>query len=404
MRYEVGSMKYENGGRRFLSYFLLLASYFVLFAFCFLLLSACARKGMSTVAVSSPQQSYHGDNYKIGVILPLTGKYAAYGNATLNGIECAAGIFSPCEGPVNAELVIKDDGGEPEKAALAVEELARNEGASVIIGPMTSSSVNAAALKAQEIGVPLISLSQKEDVADTGNYIFGVALTAEAQVKAIVDWARHTKKIKNFAIVYPMNAYGKKYKDLFDAHVTESKGKVVFAKEYGETTLDFGGMFRTNIPKFEALFIPDSYRAVGYIAPVLEMEGVKGVQLIGVSRWNNPELVERGGDALQGAVFVDGFFDKSNSTAVHKFVDMFSQAYQINPTILEAQSFDAARIAMKALASTGGAHAKDVRDFMANLPDVIGATGGIGFDANREVIRKIFLLTVKKDEIVELEN
>ena len=97
--------------------------YFVLLIVISLAIS-CARR-LEPVAqnIKPKPEPSRGDNYKIGVILPLTGKYAIFGKSTLHGIECAAGVFTPCESPINAELIIKDDMGLPEKAVTAVEEL-----------------------------------------------------------------------------------------------------------------------------------------------------------------------------------------------------------------------------------------------------------------------------------------
>lgn len=372
---------------------------------CCLLFFSCAKKDAATAEQTQPAQQQHGytgDNYKIGVILPMSGKYSVYAESALHGIECAVGIFPPCEGPIQAELIIKDDAADPARAAQSVEELF-NEGITVIIGPLSSSSVEAATQKAQSLGVPLISLSQKEGVTSFGDNIFSSSLTATSQVNALVDWATRVKKFKNFAVIYPMNTYGEKYKGLFTTAVEAANGKIVFSESYGESTLDFGSMFRKEHKKFDAVFIPDSYRAVGYISSSMIMEGIKGTQLLGTNRWNNPELIERGVDSLQGAIFVDGFFDASSSLAVRHFVGMFKEAYEINPTILEAIGFDAARLAAKALQSTGGAHTADVRNSLLANAEVEGSTGLIGFDANRELIRKIFLLTVKEENILELE-
>ena len=365
-----------------------------------LLFSSCARKSVSTADSVPSHEPPRGDNYKIGVILPLTGKYAIYGASTLNGIECAVGIFAPCEGLINAELVIKDDAGLPDRAVLAVEDLANNDKVSVIIGPLSSTSIEAAAERAQSLSIPLISLSQREEIPEARDYVFSVALTAASQVNEIVNYAVQTKKLKNLAVVYPTSVYGEMYKNLFIDAALKAHAKVVFSERYGETTLDFGGLFRSG-KKFDALFIPDSYRAVGFIASAMIAEGIEGVQLLGINRWNNPELVERGGDSLEGSVFVDGFFESSDRP-VQKFISAFKEAYKVGPTILEAQGFDAARLASKAIQSTGGRHTTDVRNALAIIPDVEGASGDIGFDSNRKVIRRPFLLTVKDGNIVEL--
>ena len=383
--------------------FLILSCTFAFCLFTFTFLTSCARKEIST-AQTEPSTISKGNNYKIGVILPLTGKYTVYGESTLHGIECASGIFSPCEAPIKAELVIKDDMGLPDKAAAAVEELATKDKVNVIIGPLSSSSIEAAARKAQELQVPLISLSQKEGVTSIGDFVFGVSLTAAAQVDTIAEWATKTKKLKTFSVFYPLNTYGQTYKQLFINAINNSKGKIVGVNSYGETTLDFTELFKSGNIKSDAIFIPDSYRAVGYIASYLPSEGAGKIQLLGVNRWNNPDLAELAGDAIEGAVFVDGFFDSSRSPSVQKFVGSFREAYGLAPTILESQGFDAARLALKALQLTGGAHAVDVRNSLLQIPEVDGSTGGISFDQNREAQKRLFLLTVKNGRIVELEG
>lgn len=366
---------------------------------------SCARTDVATSETPvAAKPAYSGDNYKIGVILPLSGKYSVYGESSLHGIECAVGIFPPCEGLMNAELVIKDDEGLPEKAAAAVEELVRRDKVSVIIGPLSSSTIEAAAAKAQELQVPLISLSQKEGIAQIGDNIFSTALTSALQVNQIVDWAVGKKKIKNFAIVYPNNPYGQLYNGLFTEAVKNAGGRVVFVDKYGANTTDIGGIFRKSAQKYDAIFLPDSYKAVAYIASVMAMEGIEGVQLLGINRWNNEALIEQGGDLIQGAVFVDGFFTKNANRDTQRFISGFEQAYDLKPTILEAQAYDAARLASKALMSTGGEHAVDVKAALSSIPDTEGSTGPVGFNSQREAIKKLFLLTVQDDQIVELEG
>lgn len=381
----------------------LLLPLLLLLASCFLACGKEPPKAAKQPAAPVKKEPYRGDNYKIGVILPLTGKYAVYGESTLHGIECAVGLFSPCEGIVHAELVVKDDAGTPERAVAAVEELAKNDKVSVIIGPLSSASIEAAAAKAQELSVPLISLSQREGISQIGDNIFSVATTASPQVDEIVGWATGTRKLKRFAVIYPKNNYGQLFKQLFTDAVAKAHGKIVMSEAYSEETLDFAGVFkRKELKEFDAVFIPDSYKVASYLVAAMAQEGIENVVFLGNNRWNNAGLVEMSGQAVDGAVFVDGFFDGGSSPVVKNFVSAFEQAYGINPTILEAQSYDAARLASKALQSTGGAHAKDVRDSLALTQGVEGSTGNVNFDANREARKNLFLLTVKNGKIREI--
>ena len=78
-----------------------------------------------------------GAGISIGVILPLTGRYAVYGESVLHGIECAVGIFGSCTGPSGMTIIVRDSEGTPLGATRAVEELVA-AGAVAIVGPLMS--------------------------------------------------------------------------------------------------------------------------------------------------------------------------------------------------------------------------------------------------------------------------
>lgn len=385
-----------------------------------------------------------GGSYKLGVILPLSGKYKIYGDSALHGIECASGVVQPCTSPMHIELVVKDSRGEPSSAATAVEELVTQDKVIAILGPLMSKEIEAAAQKAQELKVPLVSLSQKDGVTDIGEFVFRVALNSSSQVNTLVNYAVKQKGLKRFGILYPRNAYGETYRSAFADAVSKAGGEVVVEKYYGEEVVNIvdardaqqstDSMFRPKTglgtdgtyhgpggsatsgtaptsdvvarPKIpvimgvEAVFIPDSYRAVVNIMKYGNATGFKGEQLLGTNRWNESGLLDVA-PYVEGAVFVDGFFADSQDVAVQQFVDKFRSAYQLSPTILEAQAYDATRLVMKGV-ENGGRKPASMRNVLAKLSNVKGLTGRISFSANRDAQKQLVLLTVSGGVITEL--
>lgn len=390
-------------------------------------------------------------SYKIGVVLPLSGKYKIYGDSALHGIECAAGVVQPCTSPIHVDLVVKDSKADSATAATAVEELVTQDKVIAIIGPLMSKDVDAAAQKAQELQVPLISLSQKDGVTDIGDFIFRVALNSASQVQTLVEYAVKQKGLKRFGVMYPRNAYGATFRATFADAVTRSGGEVVSEKEYGEEVVniveargdqqqptdgagrpkaglgtdgtyhgpgekgsvrsasmdssDGAVVARPKIPSVsgvEAVFIPDSYRAVVNIMKYGNPGAFSGVQLLGTNRWNEGGLLDVA-PQVEGAVFVDGFFANSEDLGVRQFVETFRQAYQMSPTILEAQAFDATHLVLKAI-EKGGRKPASMRNALAKLTNVKGLTGRISIGANRDAHKQLVLLTVSNGAIVELKK
>ena len=82
----------------------------------------------------------------IGVLLPLTGKYKAFGEAVMRGIRL--GLKGS-----DIEVVVKDTQGDGTRAARAVEELVFDDGVVAAIGPLFSEDAKRAALVAQDLGL-----------------------------------------------------------------------------------------------------------------------------------------------------------------------------------------------------------------------------------------------------------
>jgi len=51
---------------------------------------------------------------------------------------------------------------------------------------------------------------------------------------------------------------------------------------------------------------------------------------------------------------------------------------------------------------SGNGKRDEARNYLANLKKFRGITGDIAFDSNREAIKELFILSVRKGQIVEI--
>jgi ABC-type branched-subunit amino acid transport system substrate-binding protein len=220
-----------------------------------------------------PPPSTNSARGVIGVVLPLTGDFAAYGERCLQGILLAAGIFDemggvpfdpvspppderhgpaavdapPPDGYVDGprvRLVIRDSAGDPERAAAAVRALAENPDLVAIVGPLLSGASDAAAQAAQSADVPLITLATRDEVATGRDWVFRVRTTPRDEVRAVVDYATGKLDAKRFAILYPATRYGRGTRDQFWRGVEERGGAVVAVSSYDPEATDFAEPIR----------------------------------------------------------------------------------------------------------------------------------------------------------------
>jgi ABC-type branched-subunit amino acid transport system substrate-binding protein len=354
-----------------------------------------------------------GAGIKIGAMLPLSGKYAVYGQSVLNGLECAIGVYEPCSGPSGIEVIVRDTELSGASAETAVDELA-DEGVIAIVGPLLSRSAIAAAGRAQERGVPTISLSQMDGFAEAGDYTFRNFVTPDSEISTLVDYVFSNMRLRRFFVLYPENKKGVEYRDLFTNAVKKWGGKVVGKYPYAPNQMEFASELRgrgmaeqvagltSTGESYDAIFIPDSFKAVGYIIPTLAMMGVRKAKYLGISRWNDAELVERGGEFVDGAVFTDAFFKSSSDPVVYGFVGAFKKAYGIDPTLLEAVAYDTMRMMIQAIQLDGVSGRQAMKDALLRTTNFAGATGRTSFDATGDAKRTLQVLTVKNSRIQQI--
>jgi ABC-type branched-subunit amino acid transport system substrate-binding protein len=123
----------------------------------------------------------------VGAILPLSGRGRGVGQSALRGLLLAAG--GDGEAPVAEDgprLVLRDGGGEPERAVRALEELVRIHRATVVIGPLDALSARAVAERAEELRIPVLLPAPGAQVARQGGVAFELVPRPEDEARALV--------------------------------------------------------------------------------------------------------------------------------------------------------------------------------------------------------------------------
>lgn len=343
----------------------------------------------------------------VGVLLPLSGKYGVYGQSVLHGIECAAGIFEPCKGDLGVNLVVRDTFGDPRSSARAVDDLSANPEIRAVVGPLPQVETDEAAAAAERNRLPMVALSQKPGVPQAGEFIFRNFLTVQDQVATLVDYACRDKHWKKFAVLYPSDNAGEEYKNSFAKEIERCGGKIVSSASYPPESASVSDAARTLKAdgKFQALFIPDVYRRIPRIVQTLKAQGAlgEGVRLLGAAGWDHPDLVAKGGEDVEGAVYVNGFFADSASFATRDFVSTFQSAYGVKPTLLEAYAYDTMRLIGEILRDHPAATRDEIQQALAKKKNFPGVTGNISFDADGDARRRLFLMMIDQGEIKELK-
>jgi len=373
---------------------------------------SAAKELLDTISVSLRSK------YTVGVILPLSGIHTSFGERVLQGIQSA---IKETDYPL-ISLAIRDSKGSPEEAEKAVEELVNKEKVIAIIGPLLSVDVDRAARKAQQLKVPLLTLSQKEPTPNNEDFVFRNSLSPSDQIQTLANFAMKEFKLGTFAVFYPNSPYGLYFKNLFSQEITRDGGKVLGSVVYQEGQTDFSqeikGFFKIkpvqkhdvrgkkedefkSLFSVDGVFIPDSSDRVGMILSQMAYYDIKGT-FLGTNSWNGPGLISIGGKGSEGAVFVDAFFGKASSPLVARFVEEFRKTFQRDPETLEALSYDGAKFIKEILQAQSVSSPLQLQEALRRVKNFQGVSGLKGFGEDGRAIRTLCILKVDKGQIEKI--
>lgn len=256
-----------------------------------------------------------GPPVKVAILLPLSGANATLGQALLRAAQLA--LFEV--GDSRFVLLPRDTEGQPQGAVAAAEN-ALAEGAELILGPVFSAEVQAAAQVTRSRNIPMVAFST--DRAAAGNGVFLMGFMPDQQVTRVMSYAVE-KGIRRFAALLPDSPYGmtlsaamrRGARDLnvaFD-HQESYSGAIA---EAGEPIRRLKGESLASPTAFDALLIGEGgerLRTIGALLPANNIDP-RVVRLLGTGLWDDPGIGSE--PALVGAWFAGatpGEFDALRS-------------------------------------------------------------------------------------------
>jgi branched-chain amino acid transport system substrate-binding protein len=355
-----------------------------------------------------------GDPTRIGLAVPLTGKFQPVGEAAMRAAMLATG--TPASGTSDAPLAlaVRDLAPGGEQAARGFSELTREE---AVIGVLSAGERKAAAAtlaQASQDGVPLLAL---DDVAP------GALTTAFQLIHApearVAELARRAVKLgaRDFAVLGPDSVAGKRLRDAFRREVTAGGGRVTAEATYVAGATSFQAAIATlkKTPP-QAVFIADAADRLELIAPALAFADLwsapwgrarpaaepgkpraRNVLLLSTANDLSPRLLQNAGRYLQGALLAPGFYADAGDAPSKVFADAYRAAYGQEPHATEAYAYDGVNVLRAATAAGARTRADVLRALAGGTFE--GLTGAMRFGPDHGRIDPTRLYVVDGDQI-----
>lgn len=171
------------------------------------------------------QNAINAFENRIGVLLPLTGDMAAYGERVRRGVQLAYDMARPSFRKKEVALWVRDMGAPAPLMGGHYKRLLKNVNPTVVIGPLLSSDVldNARAARGSQVPMiaPLVPLPEGAEGAAVG-----LGPTPEMDGVAAARYAVRNRELSRFVVVAPEGPYGRRVADAFERELTRLGGEV----------------------------------------------------------------------------------------------------------------------------------------------------------------------------------
>ena len=337
---------------------------------------------------------------KIGGIGPLTGSASTYGNSVKEGASLLEKEINDAGG-INGkkiEFIFEDDTATADGAMQAFNKLVDKDNVCAILGGVTSGATLAIAKNSTERKIPMITPTGTEPTItnEGGEYMFRGCFIDSFQGETLAKYTVDNLKLKTAAILYNAGSdysigIAKAYKETLEAN----GGTVVEYLSYNDGDTDFKAQLtKIKGSNPEVLLLPDYYNVVGLIAKQARDLSIPA-QLLGGDGWESEELVNIGGSAVDGAIYINHYYSGDQDEVVKSFVDAYKSEYNKEPDCFAALGYDSAKILVKAIENANSTDGEKIREELAKT-NIETVTGKISFNEDRSAI--------KGAAVIKLEN
>ncbi len=354
------------------------------------------------------------DTFKIGVIGPLTGGAAAYGQAVQYGAEIAVEEINAAGGINGKQIEIKseDDELDAQKSVNAYNSL-KDWGMDVLIGSVTSAC--SIAVSEETKNDNMFQITPSGSAVDCVKYdnVFRVCFSDPAQGTASAQYIGNNSLASKVGVIYDSSdVYSSGIYQTFAEEAANQGFEVVSAEAF---TADSKTDFSVQLQKAkdagaELVFLPIYYTEASLILQQADTMGYKPI-FFGCDGLDGILGVENFDTSLaEGAMLLTPFAADATDDMTKKFVTTFEEKHEITPNQFAADSYDAVYAVKAAAEKENVTPDKSISDICEALKKgmteitIDGLTStGMTWDASGEPTKEPKAVTIQNGTYVSAQ-
>jgi len=337
----------------------------------------------AAVATAQPAK---GEPYRIGIVLPLTGTAADYGETFKSGAALAEEEINARGGIKGRplQLVYGDSKALPKDGVAEIKRLISIEKVPAVISTVTGVVLPQFPIVTETQTVLMTVGAVSPAIRKGGQWVFSNFPLADDEERQIAEFTFNTLGHKSAAIIYENSAYGKDLSKIFIETFKKLGGTIV-----AEEIIDKGGRdFRSQLTRVKATNPPvvamyAYYAEAGLIVRQAAELGIK-TQFISHGAPQTPAFAEIAGPAATG--FISGApRPDDNAPNVKDFKARYKKRFNKEPDLYSPYFYDAVQLFAAAI-DKGGYTSDGIRTALKNLKDFPAVNGHMTFGPDNIVL------------------
>ncbi|ECO5777320.1 branched-chain amino acid ABC transporter substrate-binding protein [Campylobacter coli] len=336
----------------------------------------------------------------LGVVLPLTGPVAAYGQDVFNGIELANKLNAKLDNGDEVKLIVIDTKGDKLETTSAVNRLIAQDKVIGIIGEATTPNTIQAISIVEDKKIPLITpVASGDKLLEGKKYASRVCFSDSFQGDKFASYVTKELNLKNAVVIIDQsNVYSLGLAKAFEKSLKENGGKVIKKLAISSGDKDFRAVvsqLKSLNPDFvympiyhpEAALIARQAKQIGFDKLLAAGDGV-----------NNQTFIDLGSTAVNGVVFTDSFDSSNPSTARGKtFINEYEKIKgNANLPAFSAMGADAYYVMLNAMnACQNTLTSECINEKIHQTSNYEGVGGIISIDASGNAIRPVVIKEIQ---------
>ncbi len=338
------------------------------------------------------------ETIKIGFFAPITGPAAADGASAQHAVELAVKEVNAAGGirGKKVELIVYDDRFSPQEAVAIANKLIEKDQVAGVVSGSYSGPTRVTAPIFAKAGVPMVAgYAVHPDVTKAGESNFRNGFLGEVEGGAAGEYAVKVLKSKTPAVIYMDNDFGREISAGFIKRAEKLGATIVARQVYkfpGEK--DFRPFLtRIKEAKPDLIFAAGYYNEAALIVRQAKELGIT-VQILGEEGFDSPKFIELAGKDAEGVIIATNLDRDDPRPVVQNFLKNYKQAYNYDPDMVGASSYDAFKILVAAI-EKAGTDRKAVIKALMETRDYNGLTGKLTRFVKGEVIKSVQFQIVK---------